>query len=235
MQDGKRRWLFLVVIFSLLTFTDTASADLYWESESVSQAMPGRGPTGQIIKNYLTPYASRTEMGDQIMIMNFDDMNMYTVDPASKSYSVMNMNQIGHMGGMSSEDSQMMQAMMKNMMQSIQVTPTGEKKKIAGYNCSKYNVSMMMVNSEYWVSDKVEGYHEMKTMGTQIAKKLSHNPILKQMNMAALMDQLDGFPVQVITHAMGGTQTITLKKTQKGKLDKKLFEVPSGYRQTALE
>lgn len=229
------RWFFPMMLITLLAFAPLASADLYWESESVSKGMPGQSNTPQLIKNYLTTQASRSEMGKQVMIMNFDTMNMYTINPAQKTYSTMNMNQMGNMAGMDSEDSQMMQKMMKNMMKSIQVTPTGEKKKIAGYDCKKYNVSMMMVNSEYWVSDQVKGYKEMKSMGTKISQKLSHNPMLKQMNVAALMDQLDGFPVQVITSAMGGTQTVTLKKIKEGKLDKKLFEVPSGYKQTEFE
>ena len=73
---------------------------------------------------------------------------MYTLDPGRKAYTVMNMKEMGNMAGVSSEDSKAMQAMMKNMMQNISVTPTGEKKKIAGYDCTKYKVSMMMVESD---------------------------------------------------------------------------------------
>jgi len=120
--------------------------------------------------------------------------------------------------------------MMKNMMGSIQVTPTQETRNIAGYNCQKYLVSGgMMMNSDYWLSKDVKGYEEVKEIGKKISGVFDDNPMMKQMNIAGMMGQLDGFPVQTVMNIMQGTSTTTLKKIEKKSLDKSLFSVPEGY------
>jgi hypothetical protein len=62
-----------------------------------------------------------------------------------------------------------------------------------------------------------------------MAKSFENNPMLKQMNIAAMMDKLDGFPVQTVTQVMGGTITNTLVKVEKKSLSSDLFQVPAGY------
>ena len=90
----------------------------------------------------------------------------------------------------------------------------------------------MMMNSDYWLSKDVKGYEEIKEIGKKIAGVFDENPMMKQMNIAGMMGQLDGFPVQMVMNIMKGTSTTTLKKIEKKSLDKSLFSVPEGYTQT---
>jgi len=224
---------FLLVSVTLcLMISSAAMADLYWESNQEIKGMPGRPDETTVIKTYLTAYASRTERDGQITIMNFDTKMMYHINPQAKTYQQINMAEMGKMPEIKGEKGQMQQQMMKNMMGNIQVTPTQETRQIAGYNCQKYLVSGMMMNSEYWLSKDVKGYEEIKEIGKKIAGIFDENPMMKQMNIAAMMGQLDGFPVQMVMNIMKGSSTTTLTKIEKKSLDKSLFSVPEGYTRT---
>jgi len=223
---------FLFSVVLCLMTSSAAMADIYWESDQETKGMPGRPDETNVIKTYLTAYASRTEREGQITIMNFDTKIMYHINPQAKTYQQINMAEMGKPPEIKGEKSQAQQQMMKNMMGNIQVTPTEETRQIAGYNCHKYLVSGMMMNSDYWLSKDVKGYEEIKEIGKKIAGIFDENPMMKQMNIAGMMSQLDGFPVQMIMNIMKGTSTTTLKKIEKKSLDKSLFSVPEGYTQT---
>lgn len=223
--------LLVSVVLGLMT-SSGVMADLYWESDQETKGMPGRPDENQVVKHYLSAYASRTEREGQITIMNFDTKIMYHIDPQAKTYQRINVAEMGKPPEMKGEKGQMQQQMMKNMMGNIQVTPTQETRQIAGYNCRKFLVSGMMMNSEYWLSKDVKGYEELKEIGKKIAGVFDQNPMMKQMNIAGMMGQLDGFPVQMVMNIMKGTSITTLKKIEKKSLDKSIFSVPDGYTQT---
>ena len=224
-----------LLLFSIiigLTASSVAMADLYWESDQETKGMPGHPDETKVVKTYLTANASRTEREGQITIMNFDTKIMYLVNPQAKTYQQINMAEMGKPPEMKGEKGQMQQQMMKNMIGNIQVTPTQETRQIAGYNCQKYLVSGMMMNSDYWLSKDVKGYEEIKEIGKKIASVFDENPMMKQMNIAGMIGHLDGFPVQMVMNIMKGTSTTTLKKIEKKSLEKSLFSVPEGYTQT---
>lgn len=225
------KFLLFSIILGLIT-SSASMADLYWESDQETKGMPGRPDETKVIKTYLTAYASRTEQEGQITIMNFDTKIMYHINPQAKTYQQINLAEMGKPPEMKGDKGQMQQQMMKNMMGNIQVTPTQETRQIAGYNCQKYLVSGMMMNSDYWLSKDVKGYEEVKEIGKKVAVVFDENPMMKQMNFAGMMGQLDGFPVQMVMNIMKGTSTTTLKKIEKKSLDKSLFSVPEGYTQT---
>jgi len=224
------RLLLFSAILGLMA-SSTAMADLYWESDQETKGMPGRPDETKVIKTYLTAYASRTEREGQITIMNFDTKILYHINPQARTYQQINMATMGKPPEIKGETGQKQQQMMKSMMGNIQVTPTQETRQIAGYNCQKYLVSGMMMNSDYWLSKDVKGYEEVKEIGKKIAGVFDENPMMKQMNIAGMMGQLDGFPVQMVMNIMKGTSTTTLKKIEKKSLDKSLFSVPEGYTQ----
>lgn len=226
---------FLVVSVVLgLVLSSVAMADLYWESDQETKGMPGHPDEVKIIKTYLSSYASRTEREGQITVMNFDTKVMYLINPKDKTYQRINMAEMGKMPEMKGDKGQMQQQqqMMKSMMGNMQVTPTDETRQIAGYNCRKYLVSGMMMKSDYWLSKDVKGYEEVKEIGKKVSAIFDENPMMKQMNIAGMMGQLDGFPVQTVMNIMNGTTTTTLKNIEEKSLDKSLFTVPEGYAQT---
>ncbi|RJQ69219.1 MAG: DUF4412 domain-containing protein [Desulfobacteraceae bacterium] len=211
-----------------------ALADLYIETEQVSQGIPGQkaGPT--TIKSYLSANATMTDTADRITIVDFKQKLLYDLDKNAKTYTKNEIEKMGLPGAdkddENPEQTQMMQAMMKSMAQSVKVTPTDETKTVSGYKCRKYLVSIMMANSDYWVTKDFQGYDEMKAIGEKTSKLFMDNPMLSQMNIMGMMKDLDGLPVQTHSRMMGGTITATVKKIEHKKLDPSLFQVPAGYK-----
>jgi hypothetical protein len=207
-----------------------ASGDVYWESEQVSKGVPGQPDGTKTVKTYYTANAIRTEAGDFTTIMDLDAMMMYQLNATAKTYTQVKMDQIA-MPGMDEKQAQAIQEMMKKMMEDIKITPTTETKKIAGYNCTKYNMTMMGATNDYWLSKEVKEYEELKAISAKMIEIFARNPILKQMNIMGMMDKLDGFPVQMIINVMGGGSiTTTLKHIEKTTVDKNLFKTPEEYK-----
>ena len=213
-------------------FPASTQADLFWESEQVTKGIPGQPDRTRIVKNYISSNASRTDMGDQVMIMDYGNMIMYSLNPGKKTYSKIDMRKIGLPpgAGMDAQQAAQAQEMIKKMFGDIKVVPTNETKSIAGYTCKRYNVDFMMVKTEYWTSQDVEGYEELKAVSKKMRTAFAENPVFKNTNIMGMMDSLDGFPVQIINHMMGGTSTTTLKKVEQKDLPKTLFQVPEDYR-----
>jgi hypothetical protein len=215
----------------LLAVSSMASADIYYEADVVTHGMPGQPDGSRIQKSYYTAHASRTDMGDgNVMIVNYDTGAMYHLNTGTKTYSETNINQMGMPSG-PPQQNEMQQKMMKDMMQNMQVTPTGEAETINGYPCKKYKVNFMMMQSDYWVSKDVKNLYELKALSAQASKAFEKNPMLKQMSAMGMMEKLDGFPVRTISHVMNGTTTVTLRKLDSTTLNKDLFTVPAGYTQ----
>jgi hypothetical protein len=143
---------------------------------------------------------------------------MYQLNATDNTYTKVNLGSV--------MDSQLGQGVMKGTTEGLKVAPTGETKKIAGYKCKKYNMTMNGSKSEYWLSKDVKGFKEFSAFGKKMEKMLKKNPDLKQMS---LMGKLDGFPVQTVTNMMGITTTTTLKSIEKKPLTKDLFKIPKGY------
>ena len=238
MKKRKWMWCLPLVLMVFLTFSPMAYGDLFWESVTATggglKGLPKSLPkqvrdqmlaqfkaTSETVKNYLTSYASRIEKKNFVMIIEFGTMMMYQLNPVDKTYTKVNMMSV-------------MDNTMGEMTKDIQVTPTNETKKIAGYKCKKYNVTVMGVKSEHWLSKDVKGYKEYRAISKKMEKKFQKNPRLRQMNIAGISGK-EGFPVKIVITVMGMTTTTTLKKIEKKSLSKNLFKVPGGYKLIKLK
>ena len=211
-----------------------AYGDLYWESVVKTGGMPEGLPENlpkevrdQMLvqfkgetdtqKHYLTPYASRTETKQGITIIDFKTMTIYQLNPMNKTYTEISIPSMmkGQMGEMA-----------KKMAEDSKVTRTNETKKIAGYRCRKYIVTIMGSKSEYWMSKDVEGYREFEALNEKMLKK---HPEFKQMQMGGFSGK-EGFPVETTTNMMGIKTTTALEKIEEKPLNKALFKIPNGYR-----
>jgi hypothetical protein len=227
----------IVALMMVLVFVPVANGGLYWESivetggapEGMLKNMPEQfkaqmmeqfKPKTEIVKNYLESSAMRSEQNDQIMIMNYDTMMMYQIDPLKKTYSEVNLQAA-------------MEGMGQEMSQNVQIRATNETKKIAGYKCTKYIVTMMGADSEYWVSKDVDGYMEYKAAAQKLEKELKKSSGMGPMGMPVIASE-EGFPVKIVTDVMGMKSTTTLKTMQKKSLSKSLFEIPKGYQRVEM-
>jgi len=224
--------LFLpLALMAFLTISSIAYGELYWESLVVTGGVPGGLPRNlpkeareqmlaqfktraETARYYLTFYASRAETADGIMIIEFDTMTMYQLNPVDKTYTKVNMM------------SEINESMVKEMTEDIGVRPTDEIKDIAGYKCRKYYMTVMGLEGEYWLSKDIRGYKQFKAISEKVLKR---NPLLRKMNVVGVSAK-EGFPVKWVSNVMGMTTTTTLKKIEKRSLNKNLFKVPEGYK-----
>lgn len=224
--------LVLLAATVLIALSIPAFADLYWESEVVSKSPTGQAQAAKIVKNYYTANASRVETPDQITIMNFDSMVIYTLRPASKTYSELNMKDMSLSPGMPKMDdkeAKKFQDFMQNMMK-MEVTPTNETEQVSGYKCRKYIVKQMMSEQQLWVTKDIPGFDEFMKTSAEMEEKIKNSPILKSSNMAGMVSEVDGFPIKTITNIMGATVTNIVKEIKQTQFDPSLFKVPEGYK-----
>jgi hypothetical protein len=225
-----RKWKrsFALLILALFVLTPRVYAGLAWECTIDSKGVPGEANGVQIGRYYYTLEACRMESGDTVTIMDFHEGTMYVLNTKDKTYQEMIPREMPD--DMDKEEQELMKKMMEGMMESVEITPTNETKRISGYTCQKYNVTMMGINNEYWLSKDVKGYDEFKKISEQMAKGFEKNPMLRQMDISGMMKELDGFPVMTVNQMLGGgTMTTTLKHIDSKPLSKDLFEVPKGY------
>ncbi len=221
---------FIVVLAGLCT--RSAYADLYWETESVSTNLPHRANGTTIQRYYFTPHASRVELGGgKIYIINYKAMELYTLDTKAKTCAELNLGDppAAIVDG-AADKKKMGEMLVLGAMLGIQITPTNEFKTIAGYNCRKFNVRLPMIKGEYWVSEEVGGYQELRNLGAKVGAAAERYPVLKQIDVAGMVSKLGGFPVYTVNHVMGGTVESTLRKVEQRSLDPALFVVPKGYK-----
>ena len=223
-----------LALFFFLTLLPMAHADLYWVSEVKTGGKPDGLPDNlpkevrdkmlarfkketHTQKQYLTPYASRTETEQGIMIMDFRSMTLYQLNPKNKTYTKINIESMmeGKMGKMA-----------KKMTENLKTIRTNETKKIDGYQCRKYIVKIMGSENEYWMSKDVEGFREFEALNE---KMLKNHPEFKQMQTGGFTGK-EGFPVETMTNMMGVKTKTVLKKIEEKSLNEKLFEIPAGYK-----
>ncbi len=222
------------ILFALLfclcsiNSVSVSAVGLYWESEIVG--LPGSSPNAPVIaKSYQTPDGLRIEKTDEITIINFKSGTMYSINPTKKTYSGQKIDQMMNMGDKDPEANDQMQKMMSSMMSSMEVKKTEETKKISGYNCTKYIVTMMGFPSEYWVTTEVKGYKELQEATKKYAESLKSNPMISNIMNANIFEKIDGFPIQVSTDIMGTKSSTRVIKVEQKNIDSKMMEPPADY------
>lgn len=218
---------FVVVSAMLLFFASMTYAGVYWESEVVKRGAPGQPDENRTERYYVTKSASRNERANgRIIIINFNRMTMYELNPKSHTYTETNLDSI-RLPGMDQKTSEMAFGILGQGM--MQVTPTNETKTIRGYQCRKFTFSFIVMQGEYWVSKDVKAYGQLKAIGQNLAKRLDKNPMLTHLNLLDVLNKSDGFPVQIVTQTMGRQTTSTLRKVEEKEFTDDLFSVPNGY------
>jgi hypothetical protein len=226
---GRRwKWLFPLPTLTLLIITPVLNADLYWESDVVSEGVSGQADGTRIGKYYYTPSGCRTEVGDTITIMDYKTGAMVVLNTRDKTYQEMIPREMPE--EMDKEEQAFMKEMMKGMMGTVEIIPTNETQSIAGYDCQKYIMTFMGLKNDYWLSKDLEEYEEFKTLSEKMVKALEKNPMLRGTNVMGMMEGLDGFPVMTVQRSPGGGSVTTmLKRIESKKLTESLLAVPEGY------
>lgn len=228
----KMTWRLAFALCLCVMMSQMAYADVYWETVTETKGMPQGMPPNmpkemmkqfnktETVKNYMSEKAFRSESGDTVTIMDFDAMMVYHLNPKDKTCTKMDLKAVAN--------NEKMAGMVKEMQDSMKITPANESKKIAGYDCKKYQMSGMMGEGEYWVSKDVKGYEQYKTLSMKMQTVMGKTPMFT--NMMGAVGKMDGFPVQTTMKVMGMTTISTLKQIEEKTADKNLFKVPEGYK-----
>jgi hypothetical protein len=123
----------------------------------------GTGQAGEVTKHYLKGQKMMMDSGNRIVIMDFDQQTITTIQPTQKTYTVKNFADLG----------QTLQQTGAEI--SADVKETGEHKTINGFNASEVIMTIQMemaqaqkagmkmqMEMDIWVSPDVPGSQEMK-------------------------------------------------------------------------
>lgn len=126
----------------------------------------------------------------------------------------------------------------------LKVTPTGEKKKIGNWNCSKYILKLEMGGMGFASTSEIWATEEIKIDPALYAKfagaMMAANPMLASGLHAMIeeMQKIKGVHVldQTSIQMMGQTVTTstTLIEFRQGKAPDGIFELPAGYKKQSM-
>lgn len=238
-----------ITTFALLALgVSSAFADLTF---TMKQTKDGGAPENAV--SYISAERvrmSQPEGSDILFDLTTGDMTV--IDRNKKQYWVMTksdwdaiaakMKEVSNspeMKNLPPEVREKMQAMMGGMM-AVNVEKTGNKRKVAGYNCDEYTVTIGQfskttecVTNELKLPTNVWArYTEFRDRLKTIASAMG--PMAK--NIESMQEQLkkvQGFPIQSTTTVsiMGRTSTSTseLESVKEGAIPASAWQIPAGY------
>lgn len=241
----------------VVCITATAFAQgLYWQSTTTGTVGEFSSETFVVPKKM-----KLVHRGDDrpITIVRLDRELVWQIDPAKKEYSEMTFAQMEKMaekiGGkmdaamakmreemrnMPEEQRKMMEKMMGGKMPGmsadsdapVQVSNTGEKKTISGFECTKYVIRQGdQTLSTVWVTKSVNGFNELAEDWKGFSKRMAGLAQRFGKELGEAAKAIDGFPIQTET---GGVVT-TITKVERRATPASEFEVPSGYKKVKSE
>ncbi len=214
--------------------------------------------------------ADHNKGNDGDIIFRGDRQEMVVVDHSEKTYLVMDKETIDSIAGqvnsamsqmeealknVPKEQREMVERMMKDKMPANispqlpkeEVVKKGDKKKINGYPCVRYDV-LQDGNKvrELWVTDwkNVEGGDDAAAVFTKMAEffegmmkavgQMGAQQVGK--NMFAQMNELNGFPVVTKNFNDNGDleSESTLRSSKRRAIDPASFEPPAGYKRQSI-
>lgn len=241
----------IFMILLLVIVSSLAQADVYMKQKRHSDGMKVMGqqkPAEDVVeKIWITDKGFRSDNPQSSMIMLLDKKVMIMINHKEKSYTEMPMNMGDMMSkkskDMDAEDRAAFQKMMKGMMKmEVSVQPTGEKKKIKGWNCKKYIMTLTTFmgpfSNEIWATEDLK--MDMDLYAKFSSSMMAAMPGMKNAadQMMKEMKKIKG--VQVLNISTMNIMNQTTKSTtelldfKKGKAPSGIFIVPSGYKKKSI-
>jgi hypothetical protein len=158
--------------------------------------------------------------GAVVTILRLDQSKMYHLVPQQKTYMEMPILKL------SPEEEAQVQ---------VTVTKTAETKKIADYNCTRYDVTTKGtpnmppegMTMQWWMTTDADVVDEY-------AKFFQAQSSSQSSKAATEMAKLKGFPMQQVMDSPMGKTTITVTSVKKQDVPDSMFEVPADYTKTAM-
>jgi len=248
MKKGLLLWVVMCLV--ILLSQQFALADMYLKQKQKTDAfsMMGQKQPAQEFEteSWISDSAMWTRMGDKGILIK-EDGSMIMLDHVGKTYTEMSMNyeKMAEASGekMDAEEMAGLKHFMSKMMDiKISVEPTGEKKRINGYNCQKYIQTMEMGmgtnKSVIWATTDIKVDPDIYAKFT--ASMLANQPGMEQSidKMVHEMKKIKGVHVlnETTMNMMGQEMktSVALLEIQEGKAPSSVFSIPKGYKKKAL-
>ncbi|MBW1867353.1 MAG: DUF4412 domain-containing protein [Deltaproteobacteria bacterium] len=232
-------------LFLIILTSGYADADVFMKNKQHSDAMQVVGqnqPAKDVVETtWFTPKGFRSDSPENSVILHLDQKKMIMIDHTGKTYTEMplDMNKMMPEGGQQNTEQQAaLQGMMKNMMKmDVTVAVAGEKKKIKGWKCEKYIVTMKtfmgVMTNEIWATEDLKVDKEIYArMGSSMMTGMPGMQNSME-DMTREMKKIKGVRVYTtMTQDMMGQKirhTTELLEFKKGKAPAGLFKTPKGY------
>ena len=220
-------------------------ADVFMKQKHHTDAMKMMGQTmpakDEIRTVWLAEDKARMDGPENSSIVRLDKNTMVLLDNKKKTCMEIPLGkEKSMMPGMSEQESATIQKLMKNLPKNvITITPTGEKKKINNWNCTKYIQTFSgMEKSELWATEDIK--LNMDVFSKLYAAITAKNPGMggTMDDMAAEMKKIKGVTVLTVSAMeMMGSKVNTsteLLEIKEGKAPAGIFEIPAGYKKSGL-
>ncbi len=233
--------VFFVVVLFLFCFT-SSFADVVYRAKGSSSGIMGMGnvetETVSMLKGdrqkeetstkFTGPMARYMPQGGeqkQITITRLDKELIWSIDMSQKTYTQVTFDEMRKMmgQGMVEEDTAPEEEMEAEF--TVDVKKSGQKKKIGGYDCEEFVITMVgqgkdamsgeaqefEVFTHLWVSQKVKGYDQIESFQKKMAEKMGwegmYGPGVTQAltrygmeteELTKKMNQIKGFPMLTV-------------------------------------
>ncbi len=231
------------IAVALMLLPALASADVFMKQKHHTDAMKMMGQTmpakDEIHTIWLSGERARMDGPESSSIVRMDKNVMLLLNHKKKTYVEIPMGQEKNtMPGMSEQESATIQKLMKNMPKTvITITPTGERKKINNWNCTKYIQTLSGMNrSEIWATEDIK--LNMDVFSKLLAAMTVKNPGMGGAldDAAAEMKKIRGVTVLTVSNMeMMGTKvnsSTELLEIKEGTAPAGIFEIPAGYKKS---
>ncbi len=242
---------------ALVLATCLAAASATAEDLTIVSKLTRDGAAAGTSTSYLTnDHIRMAQTEGQEFLLDAQSGNMTVIDTKKKEYYVTTAQDIAAMTAKLQEQMKKMDEQMKNMPPqaremmakmtggmgaSLSVQKTGAAKKIAGYSCEGWTITMgEMMSSEQCISGEVPIPTQAWTRYKELAESLasigqSLGPMGKGIaEMQEKMKGMQGFPLSHSTSvkAMGKSSTNTSEVTEikRGPIPASAFELPAGFK-----
>ncbi|HEX9935242.1 MAG TPA: hypothetical protein VGB38_08605 [bacterium] len=226
-------------------------ADIFMKQRQHTDPMTVMGKTqparDEVHTVWLTPQGTRNDDPARSIIFRLDKNVIYVLDHKKKTVTEIPLGKMkmpGMDAGENPEANTAMQEMMKNMMKmKVTVKATGEKKKINGWNCSKYiqvlETGMGQHQSEIWATEDIRVDYDLISRYSAAMMAQMPGAAAGMDDIAKEMKKVKGMPVYTVSSTpMMGTvvkSTTELLEWKEGKAPAGILDVPAGYKTTSLD
>ena len=237
----KKIFTIFATLFLLILTSGYADADIFTKSRQHADAMQIMGqnqPAEDVVETtWLTSKGSRSDNPKHSVIVRLDQKKRIMIDHTDKSYTEMPLDGKKMMPQGDQQNTQGQAAFQGMMKMDVSVAATNEKKKIKGWKCKKYIMTMKtfmgVMTDEIWATEdlKIDKDLYARLNSSMMSGMPGMQNSMKDMTRE--LKKIKGVRVYTtMTQEMMGQKirhTTELLEFKKSKAPAGLFKIPKGY------